>query len=237
MKHFAYLFLISGLLITLNACKKVVGKGPVVSETRTTREFSEIDFGVPGEVIFHEANDVKIEIEAQRNIIDIIETYVSGDELKIKVRDNRNISSSENIRITVHAPGVHSLRLSGSGILTVPGDFSPTNADLRLSGSGKIKMNSINTDILEIRLSGSGKIEVLDGSAVNEIIAVSGSGDVDLQNVEGEKANTQTSGSGNIKLNASKELEVKISGSGDVYYTGNPEINVSVSGSGRLIKL
>ena len=237
MKQFAVLILLSGLLFTLNSCKKVVGEGPVVSETRTTREFSEIDFGVPGEMVYLEAEETEIEIEAQRNIINAIETYVSGDELFIRVRDNTNIRSSENIKIIVRGPNVHSLSLSGSGNLLVPGDFSPADAQLRVSGSGNMMIESVNTGTLEARVSGSGSIKVSDGSATQEIISLSGSGEVDVLAIEGKMASTQTSGSGNIRVNVSDELDVKISGSGDVFYKGDPETNVSVSGSGKLIKL
>jgi len=225
------------ILMSLQSCRKVIGDGPVVTETRTTRTFSEVDFGVPGEMIFEEADDVDIIIEAQRNIIDVIETYVSGNELRIRVRDNRHIRSSEDIRIIVKAPGVSSLAVSGSGRLDVPGLLAATHTSLRVSGSGRLMVQDIDTDDLDTRISGSGSIEVLTGNAEREEISISGSGDVNLLGVTCRSAETQTSGSGNIRLHVLEELEVRISGSGDVFYQGNPSVNVSVSGSGKLVKL
>lgn len=238
MKKFtSFAVLAAILLFTLNSCTKVIGDGPVVTETRVVRDFSEIDFGVPGDMVFEESDDNEIEIQAQRNIIEVIETYISGDELKIRVRDGKNIRSSEDIRIVVRAKGIHSLALSGSGKLTVDQDFAPLHAKLRVSGSGKIQMKSINCNDLEARISGSGSIEVNDGVVDHEDISISGSGDVYLQPVIAKRATTQTSGSGNIRLHVTDEVDVRISGSGDVFYEGNPVVNVSVSGSGRLVKL
>jgi hypothetical protein len=224
------------VLTTLHSCRKIIGEGPVVSETRSTREFSEIDFGVPADITYIKSDETEIEIEAQRNIIDVIETYVSGNELNIKVREGRNIHSHEQIRITVKAPSVHGFAVSGSGALQIIGGIEGDNAKLRVSGSGKILADEINASSLEARISGSGSINALDGIADHLDLDISGSGDINLLPVLAKTATTQTSGSGNMHVNVSDDLDVRISGSGDVFYEGNPEVNVSISGSGRLIK-
>lgn len=224
-------------LISLHSCRRIIGEGPVISETRSTREFSEIDFGVPATMTYIKSDVTEIEIEAQRNIIDVIETYVSGNELNIKVRDSRNIHSHEQIRITVKAPSVHGFAVSGSGALQIMGGIEGDQAKLRVSGSGKILADKINASSVEARISGSGSIDALDGTANHLDLSISGSGDINLLPVLAKTATTQTSGSGNMHVNVSNDLDVHISGSGDVFYEGNPEVNVSISGSGRLVKV
>lgn len=225
------------VLTSLHSCRKIIGHGPVVSETRVTRDFSKIDFGVPADMVFIKSNETEIEIEAQQNILDVIETYVSGDELNIKVRDGRNIHSHEQIRITVKAPSVNGFAVSGSGALQIIGEIDSDNAKLRVSGSGKILADKINAGSLEGRISGSGSIDVLDGAAGHLDLSISGSGNIQLLPVLSKTATTQTSGSGNMRVNVSDDLDVHISGSGDVFYQGNPKVKVSISGSGRLVKL
>lgn len=237
MKKFYAAILIAFAMVTFSSCEKVIGKGPIVTETRTTREFSEIEFSVPGNIRFIQSANTEIMIEAQQNIIDIIETYVSGDELKVKVRDNKNIKSHEEITITVRAPSVHSLTLKGSGNLDVPGNFNPEYGRLRISGSGNIWVNSVETKELEVGISGSGNIQVQNGSTVHEEISISGSGDVDVLGVEASTASAHTSGSGTTKVFVNDELEARISGSGDVFYKGTPAVNANISGSGRVVKL
>lgn len=237
MKYLFVIAITAFVLLSITGCQKVVGDGPIVSETRVVREFTELEFGVPGELEFIESEHQEVVIEAQRNIADVIETYVTGNELRIKVRDGKNIRTSEPVRIVVKAPNVHSFAVSGSGIMRIDNIQQSHMVRLKLSGSGNMIAERLESANLEARISGSGRIEVLEGLVEHEDIAISGSGDVDLVAVEAKKASTQTSGSGNIRLNVSDELEVRISGSGDVFYKGSPVVNVSVSGSGRLVKL
>lgn len=231
-------FVVAAVMVcSLTSCEKVVGDGPVIIETRNVREFSELEFGVPGELRFIESDNQELIIEAQRNIAEIIDTYVSGNELRIKVRDSKNIKTSEPIRITVKGPGVRSFSVNGSGTMTLDDITTTDNLRLKVNGSGKLIAENIEGSDLEARISGSGSIEVLEGSVDHEDVNISGSGNVNVLNVDAKKASTQTSGSGNIRLNVSDELDVRISGSGDVFYKGSPAVNVSISGSGRLIKL
>ena len=233
-----YLRLIIGLaLISLNSCKKVTGDGPIVTETRTVSGFSEVEFEIPGNIIFEDDPVREITISAQRNIIDVIETYVSGNELKVKVKDNINLGTTKGITITVKGPDVRSLKLSGSGNLSVPGTFAANDAKLRISGSGTMMVNKVEAVNLEAIISGSGNIDVLEGIADNVDLNISGSGNLDLVGVTAKKGITQTSGSGTMRVNVSDELEVKISGSGDVYYKGSPAMDVDISGSGKIKKL
>jgi hypothetical protein len=237
MKYLIIIAIAAIALLSLASCEKVVGDGPLITETRTVREFTELEFGVPGELEFIESEEQHIIIEAQRNIADVIETYVTGNELRIKVKDSKTIRTSQPIRIIVKAPGVRGFSVSGSGTMTIDNIQHSEMTRLKLSGSGKIVAQKLESTNLEARISGSGRIEVLEGNVEHEDINISGSGNVDLLEVEAKKASTQTSGSGNIRINVSDELDVRISGSGDVFYKGSPVVNVSVSGSGRLIRL
>jgi hypothetical protein len=238
MKKLAAAFTIIGFgLFTLNACKKVVGDGPIVTEARNSADFTEVEFEVPGDLTFLESEKNEVIIEAQRNIIDVIETYVSGNELKVKIKNNTNISSSKGIHITVMAKNVHSLKVSGSGNLEVPETFEAQHIKLRISGSGKMVINNIRSTDFEADISGSGNLDVLGGTADSEVITISGSGDVNLLPVTAKKVNSHTSGSGTVRVNVSELLDAKISGSGDLFYQGTPAVNANVSGSGRIIKL
>ena len=237
MKKIFLAILIALAGIGFSSCKKVVGKGPIVSETRNTREFTEIECSVPGTIRYVESNDFEILIEAQRNIIDLIETYVSGNELKIKVSNNTNIRSHEEITITVAAPSVNRIALRGSGNIDIPGVFDPEHARLSVSGSGNINVDELETERLDVTISGSGNAEILDGTANEVNITISGSGDVDLSGVEARQAVTETSGSGTIRLWVTDELDARISGSGSVLYRGNPTVDANISGSGKVRKL
>ena len=237
MKQFLTVVVIAVAIFGLYSCNKVIGKGPIVTESRTTAGFTAIRFDLPGELQLIPSEDYEIIIEAQRNIIDVIDTYIGDGELKVRVPHNTNLSSHEEIRVIVKAPSVNSLNLNGSGNVNALQTFSGVKTKLKISGSGRMTINRIETEELETVISGSGNIEVLGGATDELKVTISGSGHVNMLNATSRLATTNTSGSGSIKVFVTDELDAKISGSGDVFYKGDPVTNVVISGSGRVIKL
>jgi len=236
--RFFTLLLLGGVLFTLQSCRKIIGKGPVVTETRSTGSFTEVWFEVGGDLRFVPSDDYEVVIEAQRNVIDVIETNISGGELKVKVRNGVNLRSREDIRVTVRAPFVSAFTINGSGDLDVPAIVSASGpASIRVNGSGSVRINEVDAEDINLRINGSGKIRALSGSVDHAEVSISGSGDVDLSAIQARTAATETSGSGTIRLQVSDELNVKISGSGSVYYKGHPSVNTNISGSGTVVRL
>lgn len=229
------LMLLCATIIAFTACEKVNGDGPVITENRATGNFTGLDVRIDADVQVTQSPAYKVDVSAQQNILDVLETYVSNNRLVIKFRNNINVRSHRHITIVVSAPVINSLRLSGSGNLETSGALTPADFDMTLSGSGNMRIQQLNTGNIEAFLSGSGSILVEGGTANEEKLTISGSGSMDLSSVAAVKASTITSGSGNIRLNASQKLNVTISGSGNVYYKGNPVINTTISGSGKVV--
>lgn len=224
-------------LVSLNSCRKVTGHGPVVTENRSISNFTSIHFDVPADLYYTQDSQYKVEIHAQENIIKEIETYLAGNELKIKVRDHINLRSREDIRIEVSGPSVTALSLGGSGNIKVTQPYKPVNAVLSVRGSGSITINQMETNNIDARVSGSGDLQVFSGKAKHQDVDISGSGRIDFVGIVTNTARTEISGSGSIRLYVTDELTSKISGSGTVYYKGNPAINTTVSGSGKVKRL
>jgi hypothetical protein len=237
MKRISVALLFATVLISLNSCRKVTGHGPVVTENRSISNFTAIHFAVPADLYYTQENTYKIEIQAQENILKEIETYLVGNELKIKVRDHIHLRSREDIRIIVSAPAVNNLSVSGSGNLKVLQPYKPSNAKLSVSGSGTLTINQMETTNVDARVSGSGELLVLNGSAKHQDADISGSGRIDLLGNVTNTASTHISGSGSIRVHVEGELNSKIAGSGTVYYRGNPVINTTVLGSGKVVRL
>jgi hypothetical protein len=223
--------------IQLSSCRKVVGDGPVVTQQRTTADFNGIEMAVPGEMYYTTGSHFSVEIKAQQNILDIIETHVSGNRLKVKVRDGVNIKSHEPVIVNITAPDVFYLAVNGSGSIKVLNEYHPANAELVVSGSGWIKMQQLVTGNLEARISGSGEIEATNGSAAKEKLSISGSGKIDFLGIVADDVTTSTSGSGNMRVHAVSFLDCRISGSGEVRFKGNPKITSSISGSGKILSI
>jgi hypothetical protein len=227
----ALLMLIS--LGSLTSCHKVIGKGPSVTENRIIADFSQVEMGVPGHLYYTPGTQFKVEITGQQNILDIIETEVKGDMLRVKFKDGRSISRHDGVTVKVTAPDLTGLGVNGSGNLHAD-PFQPSSATLWVNGSGELTVNKVNTAFLEGRISGSGEIKVFGGSATDVKLSISGSGEIEAAGLDAENVTTTTSGSGDMEVKASKLLDCKISGSGDVRYKGSPRVSTSISGSGRV---
>ena len=229
------LLLVAGLFI-FPSCEKVVGEGPLVTQTRTVGNFTGVSSEMSGKVNFTIAPDYKVEITAQQNILDVLNTNVVNGVLHIDFKNNVRVKQHEDLLINITAPYADYFRLSGSGNMNLQGDITANNLKVTLSGSGDITVqNAVIADKIDTDISGSGNISIAGGSAVNEDVDISGSGKVEMAGVDAQNAVTHTSGSGDVKLALSTNLDAHISGSGSVYYHGNPIISTHISGSGRVI--
>ena len=222
-------------MIIFTSCEKVTGEGVLVSEIRTTAAFDGVESEISGNVIYTQGNDYKVELTAQQNILNVMETPVLSKKLVVRFKNNVRVKTHEQITIKVTAPSISSIGLSGSGNISVLSPLTGGDLTFRLSGSGDMILPTVTCNYLETNISGSGSISIAGGTATTENFKISGSGDVDARNVMAKTVSTNTSGSGTLRVAASEKLDVKISGSGSVYYWGTPIISTDISGSGRVI--
>lgn len=234
MKKLSFLFSIA-LMIFFSSCEKVVGEGALVNETRTTGSFSGIESELSANVAYVQGNDYKVELTAQQNILNVLETPVVNNKLVVRFKNNVRVKSHEQITIKVTSPSISSIGLSGSGNVNVLSPLSANEFSFRLSGSGNIALPSVTCLHLGANISGTGNISIAGGTSETENLKISGSGNIDSRNVVVKSVTCTTSGSGSMKVTVSENLNVTISGSGSVYYWGTPVVNTNISGSGKVI--
>lgn len=232
MKQLA--FILVCILSGATACKKVNGDGPVVTETRSIGSFVQVHFDLKGTLYYEHDEQPSIEIRAQRNILAVIDTYVSNQELKVKLRDNTVIHSHEPVEVFVKGPTIEGFHLSGSGSIRALQPVNSTRLWLESEGSGDIQVGTLTANELATRITGSGRIEVVNGTVSKASHKISGSGKIEATGLRAGEVYTETTGSGDMRVWAEDYLESKISGSGDVYYKGTPQVKINISGSGKI---
>jgi hypothetical protein len=87
------LYILTFSLLFLSACHNddiwgIRGEGPVVSETRNIAGFHQIYLSIDGEVILRQGPVQEVAIEAQENILDILETRVRKGKLEIDFKNH-----------------------------------------------------------------------------------------------------------------------------------------------------
>ncbi|THU39872.1 DUF2807 domain-containing protein [Niastella caeni] len=236
MKNFYLALCVVLLFVVSTSCEKVVGKGPVVTETRQTASFEGLEVEIPADIYFTEAPDAKIELHAQQNILDEIETPIINNTLQIRFRhSNTRIKSNDGISIYVSGPNVRSLTVDGDGYLQVPAPFTPSDLHLEVNGSGSIRANNVTTSRLNASIDGSGSINVNSGNANATNLNIRGSGLLDVSGAMAKDGIANIKGSGNIRLFATATLDARITGSGTISYKGSPAVTTHVTGSGTVI--
>jgi|SRR4030095_558051 Putative auto-transporter adhesin, head GIN domain len=235
MKKIFIMLAAAAALLTSSSCKKVIGEGDLQTETRNITDFSGVSASIGGKIYYKIDPVYKVEITAQRNILDVIQATRSNGHLLLKVKDGVRIKSNEEIIVNISAPTADYLHLSGTGDLVVVGNINAVNLDMAISGTGNITASSVTvTDKIRAEISGSGDIGVQAGTARSEDLRISGNGKLFIDGVVAEKATTTISGSGDMQVNVSQTLDATISGSGSVYYRGHPLISTNISGSGKV---
>lgn len=219
------------------SCQKLKGDGPVVKQERQMGEFSRVTIAVDGTTYITQEGDRKLTIEAQQNILDVIETPVVDGKLTVHFRKGKRIGSHDPIVVRIYSPVIKELDLQGSADLLVTNDINTDELRLNISGSGELKAKNLQVaQGLYANISGSGNILALGGAAQKGNFSISGSGSLDLLPVVVSAVEAHISGSGNMRTTATNTLDVHISGSGDLIYGGNPQLSTHISGSGNVRK-
>lgn len=230
------------IILTATSCAKdrmlVKGQGPDVKITRDIKNFTGVSLCISADVEIYQDSVFKVELNGQQNILDVIETKVSGENLNISLKNFTTLRTHNKIVIRIYMPSLKNLDVSGSGKIIGMTDLNTTDLKANVSGSGDINLNGIITNSLTANVSGSGNIIFYgNNSCAKADYTVSGSGNINAEWFRVDTVNADVSGSGEMKIYAVKQLNANISGSGRIWYRGNPSTDIKISGSGKVSSL
>lgn len=216
--------------------ERVQGNGTIKKQSRELAHFTGLAFGLPGKLELHIGNNEGIVIEADENLLPLIESVIEDGTLKIRTsKRNMNINA-HTLKITVNAKTVERLALGGSGSIESDA-LKGSKMQFDLGGSGSINIKGIDGESVAVSVGGSGNLKSGPGSAKRASVSIGGSGDVNLGQLKVDDASVSVAGSGEALVAPRNTLSVNIVGSGDVSYYGNPTISKTVMGSGSIKKL
>lgn len=206
--------------------------GGTVEESRDVSGFDEIETNGSIDVFVKKGSTFSVRLRADADVIDAIETVVTGDRLTIGLARGR-YGRIKVLEAYITLPTLTELELNGSGSLDVD-MMDGDSASLSLRGSGDIEIETIDVEDVSIELKGSGDIEA-EGRCNMVDIELKGSGDIELDDLRCANAEVSISGSGDVEIYASKAFTGSVRGSGDINVYGNPDQTSSrASGSGDI---
>ena len=176
-------------------------------ETRNVSGFTEIGFGIAGNLYINIGPEFKVILEGEKKVLEDIITEVSGRRLLIK-KENWRLNMNEKVNVYITMPEIKGLSVSGSGKAEIKDAVKTENLNLSVSGSGKLYTNDMMVSNLDCRISGSGGI-ILGGTgnATKADISISGSGNFSGEPVKIGSAEIHISGSGNCDCNVTESTQ------------------------------
>ncbi len=228
------LFFMLGI-VGLIACdgERVRGSGNSITEAREVGSFNAVQLSGSMDVLLKKSDKHTVEVEADDNIIELVETYVDNGKLRIKYKDHFSIWNDRNVTVRVGLPELVEAVVNGSGDIKGEDVFS-SDGEIRvqITGSGDIELE-VDAPEVKAGVTGSGDIK-LSGTTRNVNCNTTGSGTIKATNLKAENAKVTTSGSGNINVYASLKLEAGITGSGNIGYKGGATVTSKITGSGSV---
>ncbi len=232
------LALISILAIFAVSCKWTVGfvrgSGNVIAEERDVSDFHKVHLSGVGNLIITQGEEESLTIEADDNIVPIIETDVSGDELNIGFKRGYTFNPSNKIKFYLTVVDLDEISLSGAGNIDCEG-FETEVLQFDVSGAGDLDFD-LDAERVEVVVSGAGNI-IMSGKVDSQEIEIDGAGKYDGEDLESRECVITVSGAGSATVNVSELLDVEINGVGNVYYTGSPSVKQDISGLGKIRSL
>jgi hypothetical protein len=262
MKNYIRIFLVILFFLPSLACgtvsisaNHVRGSGTIVTQTVDVNDFESVSLEGSGNVYIEQGDSESLTVEADDNILPLLENTVRGHQLVLGMKPNQSIDPSKPIVYRLTVKNSNGIDLKGSGNFYVS-PLHSNNMAISLLGSGDIRLKGLEADSLSIDLSGSGNVTIeeiavktvdtnlkgsgdikLDGKSEAQTISVVGSGNYLAADLESGSANISIPGSADVTVWVSDTMQVTVNGSGNVSYYGSPDIDQNGSGSGHLKSL
>ncbi|MEP2101521.1 MAG: head GIN domain-containing protein [Parasphingorhabdus sp.] len=217
-----------------NAGKSSFSDGIQIGTSDTNPgEFEGVTLAGPDNVIFTTGSDFSIRAEGDADTLEQLRYKITDGQLKIG-RERKGMWSGDYKGATVYvsAPSLNSAKLSGSGDMKVD-KMESESTKISVAGSGNIDVETMDTASLTTKVAGSGDVSVA-GTADDVKISIAGSGDISGKGLKAETATIKIAGSGDVSLSSDGTIDTKIAGSGDVLIHGDAKCNSKTAGSGKV---
>jgi hypothetical protein len=208
------------------------GNGVVTTDTRSVSEdFTKVSASEGLMVYVTQADEFKIKVEADENIIDLIRTDIKNGKLRIHSSENIG-RATKNIYVSL--PKVTTLRSSSGAHLTSKNTIKSNELEIDAS-SGAILEIEVVVNEIDIDASSGANLNI-SGVADEAMIDVSSGGNINARNLETQTCDADASSGGNVKVQVSKSLMADASSGGNISYSGDPTVEKKKSVSGSVHK-
>jgi hypothetical protein len=233
-QHRTSILFIFIMILAIFSCTEGEYPGPLATEERVVSAFDGIHVESIGEVNLHVAQEYKVVIRTNSNVLDDIILTISEEKLYINLTGRHK--KIDKLEFDVYAPEYTEIILDG--VADIRSDELLTTDEMRIEqdGVGNIYLADVDVQNISFRLEEVGNVDV-KGTADEILVVHSGVGNLRLFDLSARIGDLKLSGTGNIDINVSEQLKIDLSGVGDIRYLGNPSMTVNHTGVGKIIRI
>ena len=212
----------------------VNGNGNVMTvERNISEDFTKISTSRGLDVYITQGDEVRLTVEADENLHELIQADVEGNTLKITATKNIGRAQSKKVRLTFK--NIETIKSTSGSDLYSTNTLHAESLILKATSGSDMDL-SLETESLICKSTSGSHLELRGKTNTLEAEATSGS-EIDAQDLQAISSRVSATSGGAIAVNSNKELIAKASSGGDITYYGNPEkIQTSDGMSGNISK-
>jgi hypothetical protein len=212
----------------------ISGNGNVVEEVRDVSGFTGVHVSSGIDVYLSEGDQFEVRVEADENLMEVIETEVRGNMLEVGT-DRVNIRRAKSKKVYVTLPELTALKISSAGDCDGQTLFHCDDLRLSISSAGDLSLE-VEADRIDIDISSSGDARIA-GNAGELDASLSSAGDLDAWDLEARVVDVSVSSAGDARVFATEEISMSASSAGNIYYRGDAKVlRSSKSSAGDIVK-
>lgn len=219
----------------LSACGPVVvGSGRVADETRAAGAWRTLHVasGIQATV---ERGAPVVTVTTDDNLQPLVETFLDGDALVVRLRPFSAVETSNGVRVTVRGDRFEGLQASGGA--TVSGEATAASGfTVGASGGSVVTVTGIDSDAVRVDASG-GSLVTFSGRCSTHAVNASGGARVDSAQLACTRATVDGSGASWVSVNASETVDGSVSGGSQLYVDGTARADVRASGGSQVFQV
>jgi Putative auto-transporter adhesin, head GIN domain len=210
----------------------IKGNGNVQTERRTISEkFTKVSVERGLEVIIEQGENVKVEVEADENLLKHITTKVENGTLIVSSDENIYNAEAEVVRVTM--PTIESLETTSGSSISSKSVLKGLNLEVKSSSGSEININAEFDTISSESTSGS--TISLSGKALKFTSASSSGSEIEAGDLLANEVITQSTSGSSIEVNPRVSLNAKASSGSSVEYKNTPRTIVKEETSGGSV--
>lgn len=237
--NWCYLNILMGFAVALllyscgSSKNQINGAGLVKKKTiKIENKFKAINLKGGWEVTLVEADENKLEVEANENLITALKHQVNRKKLLLGTSKNINRADAKKITL-YHSENLEDITANSGSSVSSKDKLKQRHLTIEATSGATVDL-MIKTRHLKIDASSGSNVKI-SGKSHDVEANISSKATLNAKKLEVYSASLETSSRGNIRMEVTNELTAKASSSGAIYYYSNPKkVSLDRSSSGTI---